>query len=449
MSRSEYPKVVPREQRQRVLNDVLAWSADRDYAGHSKHDALNSPFLNVLGCHLKWPRLLITQAVMRAPINIRPWFGVPRLRNPKGIGLFSLALLERSRLREQAGDDDGAGSDQQDAQVLLDWLIHRASPFAPAEDKLADPFPRPTGTNPLPRQRDGLKGLGWGYHYPWQDAGFFQPRHYPNRVVTSWIGLTFIRAYEVTGESRYLDTCLSIAEFLLENPKVLYEDSGQRCLSYVPLDEIRVAVMDVSALVAAFAARLSVQQNLEASEQNRLRSESRRLMAFVVDKQTEYGAWFYTWPQGDSHIRHDNYHTGIILDCLADYMASTGDREWESSYRAGLEHYRRDLFLQDGAPRWMNDRDVPHDIHGAANAILAFTRGARYWTEDAEHVDPEFSERCRHQAGLITAWTLENLYSGQGWFYYQKNRRWTKRFCLMRWANAWMCRALVQTLVDD
>ena len=34
----------------------------------------------------------------------------------------------------------------------------------------------------------GFDGLCWGYPYPWQDVGFFAPRHFPNRVVTSFVG---------------------------------------------------------------------------------------------------------------------------------------------------------------------------------------------------------------------------------------------------------------------
>ena len=32
---------------------------------------------------------------------------------------------------------------------------------------------------------------------------------------------------------------------------------------------------------------------------------TQRLMLWVVDKQKDYGAWFYTPPAKDSHITHD------------------------------------------------------------------------------------------------------------------------------------------------
>lgn len=418
-----------------TLDAVLTWSRNREYAGYSKHDALNSPFLSA--CSLQQPllRLIITQGVMRFPVNIRPLLGVPTGRNPKGIGLFAYAYLD---LAERATNDEERAVCVQEAASLLSWLIAHAAPNAPASNALCETFS-------TVRELDGtptLNGMGWGYHYPWQDQGFFQPRHYPNRVVTSWIGFAFLRAYEVTGELRFLDACEDIAIFLTDNPRVLYEDPDQRCLSYVPVEDINWAVMDVSALVAAFLARyLAAREKAgkpSSDQATQFHSMARRLMAFVVDKQTDYGAWFYTWPANDSHIKHDNYHTAIILDCLADFMTYSNDHRWESPYRRGVDYYQRALFLENGAPRWMNDRTYPHDIHGAASGILCFVRAAEYFQETAGPL--------LEWADIILEWTLQHLYDPRGYFRYQRTRWFTKSYCLMRWGNAWMARALAQRL---
>ncbi len=381
---------------------------------------------------------------MRAPFNLRPWLGVPRARNPKGMGLFAHACLDMaeacSSAVERAEHIAMAGQ-------LLAWLAGNPSPQTPLPPELAPMFEAKAEPASAAAVVDGLQGLGWGYHYPWQDAGFFQPRHYPNRVVTSWIGLAFLRAYEMTGERRYLIVCGIIARFLTANPRVLYQTPEEICLSYVPLVDIKWAVMDVSALVAAFLACYAKLQTADGANEDlaaagdieRYRALSRRLMAFVVARQTPYGAWYYTWPARDSHIRHDNYHTAIILDCLADYMENTQDMEWLQAYRNGLRYYRRILFTPEGAPRWMNDRTWPHDIHGAASGILAFTRAAAFEGEtEGGHIA---------MADRILSWTLRNLYDGRGFFMYQRSRWMTKRFCLMRWGNAWMCRAMARRLV--
>jgi hypothetical protein len=430
------------------LDAVLAWSKERDFRGHSKHDALNSPVLNALTLGIGPLQLLATQAVMRFPLNIRPLLGVPRRRNPKGIGLFAHACLDLSEELSSGGEDGGTRRQSlvSEASSLLSWLVAHASPQAGPSTALGGQFPPgQTAGEQLPSGERILKGLGWGYHYPWRDVGFFQPAHFPNRVVTCWIGFAFMRAFEVTGEDRFLLAAREAASFLLANPRRLTDTPEQLCLSYVPLEDISWAVMDVSALVGAFCARLaSLGGEVEGFDPSR---EGRRLMNFVVDKQTDYGAWYYTWPAGDSHIRHDNYHTGIILDCLADYMTFSGDRGHEGSYREGLDYYRRHLFLESGAPRWMNDRTFPQDIHGAAAGILTFSRAALY----CQQILGEGDSAVDHLsfASRILKWTMENLYNRRGYFFYQKTRWMTKRFCLMRWCNAWMSRAMAALLLTE
>ncbi len=202
-----------------------------------------------------------------------------------------------------------------------------------------------------------------------------------------------------------------------------------KCVSYVPDPSVTWAVMDVPALAGAFLAEAG-----DLLGRAEYLAEARRLLNWVADKQTEYGAWFYTHPAGDSRITHDNYHTAIILDCFDRYRVATSDLGFDQVYREGLHYYREHLFCADGAPRWMNDKEYPYDIHGAASGILCFVRAAA--------TDPAYAEMAK----LICDWTLDNMYDSRGFFYYQKTRWLTRRFCLLRWSNGWMCRALAALL---
>lgn len=385
------------DQISRALRTTLAFSHTEGYAGYNKHDGLNSPVLRACLGWAKWPRLAGTQLVTRSPLNLRPLLGVPKTRNSKGQGLFASAYLDAW---QRTNDPD----DLDQAIRLLDWLLDHPSA--------------------------GFPGLSWGYPYPWQDVGFYAPRHFPNRVVTCWIGFAFVTAARATGEDRYVDALSRIAEFLTRTPNVLQDDRKMKCYSYVPDASVTWAVMDVPALVGAFLAEAATVTNVDAAE------ESTRLLAWVADKQTDYGAWFYTHPSGDSHITHDNYHSAIILDCFDRYREATGDDRFEDTYNRGLQFYRDRLVTAESAPRWMSDRDYPYDIHGAASGILCFARAAR--------VDPAF----RQDADRLVAWTLENMYDPRGFFYYQKRRWYTRRFLLMRWANAWMSHALAYYLLS-
>lgn len=377
-----------------ALRATLDFSRSREWAGYNKHDGLNSPILRPLLGSSRLTRLAAIQLVTRSPVNLRPLLRVPPTRNPKGIGLFAHALLDHHR----AGGD-GDGDDLRQAEELLRWLLDH-----PAQ---------------------GFRGLSWGYPYPWQDVGFYAPTGFPNRVVTCWIGFALAEAVRVAGDATYREALPRIAEFLLEEPGRLVDDDEELCLAYVPDPSVRWAVMDVPALAGAFLAEAA-----QLTGQGELRADAARLVRWTARRQTDYGAWFYTDPPGESHITHDNYHTAIILDCLDRYRRASGDASFDAAYDRGLAYYRDHLFTRRWAPRWMSDREYPHDVHGAASGILCFVRAAARdpaWWEPAEGV---------------LRWTLDSLYDPQGFFYYQRTRWGTKRFLLMRWANAWMCRAL-------
>jgi hypothetical protein len=231
----------------------------------------------------------------------------------------------------------------------------------------------------------------------------------------------FLEGYRHTGRAEYLDVVGSAAGFFLRDLTVLKDMEEELCLGYMPVP-MKMRVMDVSVLIGSV---LSQYAALSGNAGNS--GHARRLMNYVARRQTDYGAWWYTDPPGDSHIRHDNYHTGFILDALQRYMVASGDRSHEGRYETGLRFYAEKLFNADGSPRWMSDADYPHDIHGAAQGILTFCRHMKEW--------PGLALR-------IADWSLTNMYDPEGRFYYQDTRWGRKKFTLLRWCNAWMAFAL-------
>jgi hypothetical protein len=380
-----------------VLERVLQTARADDYAGYSKHDALNSPLLAHLAGDSKLRRLVATQVVTRSPVHIRPLLRVQKARNAKGLSLFARALLARHRLT-------GSADDAAEARELLDWLIAHPAP--------------------------GFDGLCWGYPYPWQDQGFFAPRYLPNRVVTSFVGQAMLDAYETLQDARYLDAARLAVRFLLGAPKTLFEDEGRWCLSYVPDPGINWIVMDVSALSGALAARLGA-----ITGDSQLITQGGRLVRYVVSKQTSEGAWFYADPPSASRITHDNYHTGFILDAIKQYGLSAGSSEFDSAYASGIEFYEQRLFEPSGAARFMSDRRYPIDIHGCAQGVMTFSLQQRYTGTGAA------------TATRVLSWTLANMWDpASGWFYYQRRRGYRTRIRELRWCQGWMSLALASYL---
>jgi hypothetical protein len=372
-----------------VLDAVLDYSERQGWRGFDKHDALNSQILSAVFGWSRITRILAVQSVMRFPVNLRYLLLTPRTFNPKGLALFARGLLDRHAI-------DGDPRHLQRVRTLIAQLDSMAVTTASG-------------------------GRAWGYQYPWQDLGFFAPRGTPNAVVTAFVCETFLAAHRQLGEPALLSRVEAAIPFFLGDLKRLKDEPKELCLSYMPLP-MTMRVMDVSILIASvlvqFAHQAGRTQWLEPAQ---------RLARYVVNRQTDYGAWFYTDPPGDSPIRHDNYHTGFILDALAIYMRISGENQWQRQYDAGLAFYAQHLFERTGAPRWMSDRSYPHDIHGAAQGILTFSR----------HLDTHGDLARR-----IARWALDEMYNPEGRFYHQRTRWYTKRFTQLRWCNAWMVRAL-------
>ena len=376
-----------------LQQDILETGRAADYRGYSKHDALNASWVEAVASTSKLMRLGFIQLVMRSPLHVRPLLGVRTARNPKGLALFARALLARHRLLQ---DDASA----EEARRLLTWLADHPS--------------------------TGFAWPCWGYPYPWQDVGFFAPRHLPNRVVTSFVVHAFLDGYETLGNERFLHVAGGAVKFLLEAPGTLYEDPRHRCVSYVPSEAVKWIVMDVPALTGAVTARFAALRGDEA-----LMDEAGRLVRYVVSKQTDYGAWYYSEPPSDSHITHDNYHTGFILDAILAYGQYARSAEFDDAYQQGLQFYRERLFEPDGAPRFMHDRKYPFDIHGAAQGIITFALA-----HQATGHGGDFSR-------LVLRWTMRNMYNHRThWFYYQQHRFCRTGIRLLRWCQAWMAWAI-------
>ena len=377
---------------QKITIDVLKEARKQDYSGYSKFDALNSPLLNKLSFNNKWLRLIYTQLVKESPINIRPLLKVKKSKNPKGIALFVRAYLF---LYESTNNSEYLN----EAELLLNWLLQ----------------------NPGKNQ----KHLCWGYNFIWQNTIFLQDEFEPNAVVTVFVGEALIHAYRITGNDKYLKAARSIADFITDDLPVLYDTENERAVAYV-LRKVDGVVLNNQVLTGALLVKI-----WKHTGEDKLLQIGKRQINYTIKRRTDYCAWYYTYPKGLSPIKHDNYHTGGILDGILEFYEETGDDRYMEVYWKGLEYYRKNLFKRDGAPLWMNDRKYPFDIHGAAQGIITFINAAKY--------EPLFMAQSRQ----ITDWTIKNLYRKEMKdFAYRQGRFLKWNYSLMRWCNAWMARAL-------
>ena len=370
---------------------ALRWAEARNYTGYSKFDALNSPLLKWLAGDRRLLRAGFIYLVSRAPFNIRPLLGVQKRQNPKGLALFARSYFNVYRLTGEAVYLDKG-------LALLEKLLELS-------------------------QVAHYAGHCWGYDYDWETGMFFVPQYEPNSVVTVFVAQSFLSAYELTGNPEFLSVAASSTQFLRQNLNVTLAEQSMKSYSYTPFD--RWTAINVNALIAALFASV-----FAVTDEQVLADETTALLNFLLDRQTDYGAWHHTDPPQASHLTHDNYHTGFVLDSLLCIFKVFGDDRVRHAYERGLDFYANHLFLETGAPKWLYNRTYPHDIHGCAQGILTFTLAAS--------VKPTWLTK----AECIADWTLHHMWCPTGRFYYQKTRFFTKRFTLMCWCQAGMTYAL-------
>lgn len=377
-----------REQFRGVCLDALEWARAQDYAGWDPYDGLNSPYLQSVA--RGWfSRLLATHLVDKAPVNVRPYLDVPKERNPKGIALFAMTHLN---LYESGGEEDHL----RESERLLEWLREN--------------------------QSTAYELPCWGYNFGWQNARkFYLPPYAPSIVVSTFCARAFLRHFEVTGDEQSLRTAARTVEFVRTHIGTR-EIDGFRVFTYTDSDSF--VVVNANALAAGLFGRVA-----DATGETAVRDHATELAEFVTATQADSGAWYYAVPRSESHLSHDNFHTGFVLEGLGRFLDSCGPApSVEEAYDRGLAFYRRELFEDDGAPKFEHDRSYPRDAHSAGQAIRTFALDG--------------SEASLTRARSVARWSVDRLYDEDGYFYRRRGRLFDDRTPYMRWSQAWMCYGL-------
>jgi hypothetical protein len=333
---------------------------------------------------------LLTAGVLRAPWNIRPILGIRPHTSTKGMGYMAWGYLYRymeTREPELAAR----------ARTCLDWLMkHRSA---------------------------GYRQYCWGNEFTFTTRAGRIPRGEPTIVWSSLIGQAFVLAYEALQEQRYLDVASSVCDWILELPRE--STAHGACLSYVAFDQL--SIHNSNMLGGALLARVgSITGRAEALEL------ARQSMIYSCSRQREDGSWFY----GEAAKYHwiDSFHTGYNLDSLKRYVVSAGDRVFQPELDRGYEYFKAHFFESDGRVKYLNDRLLPIDIQCAAQAIdtLAF------FSEE----DPGAIE----QALRVADWTIREMQSPDGYFYY-RDLGWSKtRTPMFHWGQGTTFKALSHLL---
>lgn len=381
----------------KALHKLVAYCQENNWAGHDPYDALNSRVLEKLPVlDRRLPRLALTQALKRSPINLRPLMLVPPAQNPKAIGLFLAAFVKLST--------HGIKSWDSLIPYMIDRLVDLRSP--------ANPY------------------WCWGYSFPWQARLMTDPvaKGAPNLVCTTFVADALLDAYTHTREARCLEMASSAAEYILNELYWAKENSPVAGFAY-PLPSVRSNTYNANFLAAALLCRVS-----HYTGDHKFLKPALKAARFSAAQQNEDGSWYYGEAPSQKWI--DNFHTGYnlcALRAIGKYAATT---EFEACVRSGFEFYRNHFLREDGAAKYYHDRAYPIDTHCVAQTILTLL------------AFKDLNPRSDELANSVFRWTIKHMWDDRGFFYYRLLRLFAVRASYMRWSQAWMLLAIATLICD-
>ncbi len=371
---------------------------NQKYKGWDPYDGLNSKFFQATSLKKSsFLRLAWIQLFKRNPINLRSLFLVPKQYNAKGIGLF---LEGYCNLYEIAKSGNLAYGTEDEILEQINFL----------SDLL------------IKIKTRGYSGACWGYNFDWQNRVFFQPRFTPTVVATSFCGEALFKAYEITKNKLQLDCALSACNFIVNDLNRTKIDDYQFIFSYSPLDHSQV--YNASLLGAKLLSiGYSYTKNLEWLDL------SRRATKTIINKQSSDGSWIY----GEHKVQawKDNFHTGFNLECIWKVVRFTGENSFKKSFNKGIDYYLENFFLHNKIPKYYHDKLYPIDIHSPAQLIITLSHTNLF-------------SKHKELAENVIKWTIDNMQSPNGFFYYQIKKIISSKIPYMRWAQSWMFKSLTE-----
>ena len=377
-----------------VAKKLLAYCVANDWAGYDPYDALNSGlFSAVRFLNTRVPRLILTQAMKRSPINLRRLFRVPKTQNPKALALFLSALLRAPEL--------APGGTEDLIRSLFDKLVKLRSADSPY--------------------------WCWGYSFPWQTRTIIVPRGAASLVCTTFVADVLLDLYEQSHDERYLSMATSAAEYLLND--LYWTDGGSVASFSYPLPSLRSQTHNANFLAAALFCRVYKHTGKEV-----FLGPALKAARYSASRQQADGSWNYGEAPTQKWI--DNFHTGYNLCALQTISRCIATTEFDRCMQRGFQFYNSHFFRADGGVRYFHNRTYPIDIHCVAQSVITLV------------ALKDFDPGSLPLAHSVLQWALDHMWDARGFFYYQVLPFCTIRTSYMRWTQAWMLLAM-STLLRD
>lgn len=359
-----------------------------DFIGYDPYDGLNSIFFDRLPIiNNKTIRLYWIQFFKRCPLNFRTVFRIEKQYNSKAMGLFLSAYCTLYNYEHEEKNNDN-----------IIFFIKKINEL----------------------KSDGYEYPCWGYPFDWQSKAFFIPKNTPNIVTTSFVANALLDAYEISKDEELLIQAKGSCNFILENLHKTNDQFGNYAFAYSPLDQS--VVFNASLLAARLLSRV-----YSITKDEKLLNASNAAVRYCCTYQHMDGSWAYG--KLPYHQWIDSFHTGYNLECIADVIKYTGNMSYSENLKKGFKFYINNFITKEGKPKYYSNSTYPVDIHSAAQLTITLIK-----LNKLEEYGNLFEQ--------IMNWTIDNMQSPKGYFYFQKTKIYTNKIPYLRWSQAWMYYAL-------
>jgi hypothetical protein len=106
-------------------------------------------------------------------------------------------------------------------------------------------------------------------------------------------------------------------------------------------------------------------------------------------------------------------------------MKYSGDHSFDDNLKKGFDYYINTFFTSDGIAKYYSNSIYPIDIHAPTQLVITLKKLNKL-------------DAYKEITDKVMIWTINNMRSPKGYFYYQINKYITSKIPYMRWSQAWM-----------
>ena len=370
-----------------------SWIDRNGYEGYDVYDLLSIRIFRIFQKN-RYTTFALKMILDVFPFGFRKLFHIQKVINAKAMALFADSYLNLYKRFDEE-------KYREKVVFCLNWLMENPS--------------------------KGYTGFCWGYPFDWQSRTLI-PKNTPSSVVTSISAHAFLNAFEILEEPRYLEVAKSCCDFITQDLNIDRIAENKLCFSYTPIDTIHVHNANM------FCASILYRVGAITSEERYLKL-AKNAVNYTISEQNENGSWYYFGYPEKMRGMIDNYHTGFVLRNLFEVYKITKDAELLSIIKKGLEFYTKNLFEKAQIPKFHHNITYPIDIHACAESILCLS------------ILSEVYPKAMEMAENVATWTIANMQSRAGYFYYRKYHLFTSKIPYIRWGQAWMLYALSELVL--